>query len=269
MHQSLLNRRLASARFERVEPGVYRVPGYPRSFPQRLMVAVLGAGTYSAASHRAAAALLRLDGVDEGVIEVSVPPDRRYRRAVTHRTADLDRFDVTRVDGIPCTTATRTCVDLGAVMDDDVVERVFECAVRRGLTTPEYAARRAKALTRKGRAGPATLLRVLARRQERANGSDLETRFEQLCRAAGIRGLARQVPIGPFVVDFADLGRRVVVELDGLATHATGKALQVDLRRQNYLVLEGWSLLRFTWEDVTQRQASVAAALDCSCARAR
>ncbi len=101
------------------------------------------------------------------------------------------------------------------------------------------------ALARRGREGPAALMRVLARRQESANGSDLETRFEQLCRTAGVSGLRRQVPIGPYVTDFADPARRVVVELDGLETHATSQALQADLTRQNFLVLQGWTVLRF------------------------
>lgn len=226
-----------------------------------MMAAVLGAGTRAAVSHRTAAALLRLDGVAEGVIELSVPSSRRYRGALTHRTDDLSQADITCVDGIPCTTATRTCVDLGAVVGDEVVERAFECAVRRGLTTPDYAARRARALARRGREGPAALLRVLAGRQEAANGSDLETRFEQLCRAAGVLGLRRQVRIGPYVTDFADPARRVVVELDGLETHSTSRALQADLTRQNFLVLQGWTVLRFTWDDVTGRSAAVIATL--------
>ena len=257
----LLSRRTMAGRLERIEPGVYRVPGYPSSIRQRTMAAVLGAGAEAAASHRTAAALLRLDGVAEAVIELSVPPSRRYRGVPTHRTGDLTHSDVTCIDGIPCTTATRTCVDLGAVIGDEVVERAFECAVRRGLTTPEYAARRARALARRGREGPAALMRVLARRQESANGSDLETRFEQLCRAAGVSGLRRQVPIGPYVTDFADPARRVVVELDGLETHATSQALQADLTRQNFLVLQGWTVLRFTWDDVVSRGAAVVATL--------
>jgi very-short-patch-repair endonuclease len=256
-----LLRRVQGGELERVVPRVYRVHGHHSSFRQLVMVAVLGAGPGAVASHRTAAALLRLDGLDEGVVELSVPPARRYRAVLAHRIGDLARFDVTNVEGIPCTTGTRTCVDLGAVVDDDVVEQALECAVRRGLTTLGYAARRAKALARRGRAGPASLLRVLARRQAAANGSDLETRFEQLCRAAGIFGLQRQVPIGPYVADFADPVRRVVVELDGLETHATSQALQADLARQNFLVLQGWTVLRYTWDDVTQRGAALGAEL--------
>jgi len=257
----LLHRRVRAGRLERIEPRVFRLPGQPKSFEQRVMTAVLGAGPAAVASHRTAAALLALDGIPPDVVELSLGPNQRYPRCPTHRISDLARFDVTRVDGIPCTTATRTCVDLGGVVDDDVVERAFECAVRRRITTAEYADRRARALAQRGRAGPAALLRVLARRQELANDSDLETRFEQLCRAAGISGFRRQVPIGLYVVDFADPGRRLVIELDGLETHATSGALQADLTRQNLLVLQGWRVLRFTWDDVVRRGAAVAAAL--------
>lgn len=254
-----LYRRVRTGRLERVEAGVYRLPGTTSSFHQRILIAILGAGPGTVASHRCAAALIGLDGVDEGIVEVCVPRNRRYERAVTHRSTDLARADVTTVAAIPCTTATRTCVDLGAVVGGEVVERAFECAVRRGLTTPGYAERRARALARPGRAGPGVLLEVLRRRQQAVNGSELETRFEQLCRAAGVSRFRRQFPIGPYVVDYADPAGRVVVELDGLETHSTSHALQHDLSRQNFLVLEGWTVLRFTWDDVTRRRQEVVA----------
>lgn len=234
--------------------GVYRLPQTPRSFRQRLLTAVLGAGDGTIASHRSAAVLWNLDGVDEEVIEVSVPRNRRYEDAIVHRVGSMSAGDVTTIEGIPCTTPTRTCA--GAVVADDVVEQAFERAVRRGLTSHDYAARRAVSLAQRGRAGPAVLLRVLERRERRSNDSDLETRFERVCRAAGISGLRRQVPIGPYLADFAELPSRVVVELDGLATRGTGAALQRDLVRQNYMVLEGWTLLRFTWDDVQATGAS-------------
>lgn len=255
----LLHRRIRSGRLERVNVGVYRLPQTLPSFRQRLLVAVLGAGDGTIASHRSAATLLELDGVDEEVIEVSVPRNRRHEGVIVHRVGSMPAGDVTEMDAIPCTSATRTCVDLGSVVDEQVLERAFECAVRRGLTSHEYAARRAAWLARRGKTGPAALLRVLERRQRRSNDSDLETRFEQECRKAGISGLLRQVHIGPYVADFAEPRSRVVVELDGLASHGTAAALQRDLARQNYLVLEGWTILRFTWDDVSKRPDQVTA----------
>jgi very-short-patch-repair endonuclease len=45
---------------------------------------------------------------------------------------------------------------------------------------------------------------------------------------------------------------RIAIELDGFAQHRTGATFRDDRRRQNALILEGWLLLRFTWDDVTR-----------------
>jgi hypothetical protein len=59
-------------------------------------------------------------------------------------------------------------------------------------------------------------------------------------------------------VDFAYPEAKIVVELDGLETHGSGPALQKDLTRQNALVRSGWQPLRYTWTDITKRDAEVA-----------
>ncbi len=59
---------------------------------------------------------------------------------------------------------------------------------------------------------------------------------------------------GAFRLDFAWPLRRVAVEIDGAAAHASREALSRDLRRQNRLLLSmvpaGWAFLRFTWDDL-------------------
>ncbi|AZL59069.1 endonuclease domain-containing protein [Tabrizicola piscis] len=50
----------------------------------------------------------------------------------------------------------------------------------------------------------------------------------------------RQAPIGPFIADFADLGRRVVVEIDG-----GGHGGPRDVARDEWLALQGFRVLRF------------------------
>ena len=60
----------------------------------------------------------------------------------------------------------------------------------------------------------------------------------------------RQAPVGPFVVDFACVEARLVVEIDG-ATHATAEEVGRDDARTRYLDHEGWRVLRFwNWEVV-------------------
>jgi len=249
---------LAGRAWERVEPRVYRRRDWPESFEQRVMVAVLGSG--GVASHRCAAALHLLDGVPRRLVEVSVPTGRNYRRHRSHRSSDLVPADITAVTAITATAVTRTLIDLGAVVDDEVVERALECAVRRSLTSPAYLDRRLDALSRLGRPGLGVVRRVLQRRQPVVTGSDLEVCFLQLLRRAGLPEPVGQYCIGPYRVDFAYPQKRRFIELDGVENHAGAAALQRDLERQNWLVGQGWVPLRFTWTDVMHHGQEVAAA---------
>ena len=59
----------------------------------------------------------------------------------------------------------------------------------------------------------------------------------------------RQVAIGNYVVDFACHRNRLIVEIDGLS-HTTDDAIAKDAERQRELERCGYSVLRFTNEDV-------------------
>jgi hypothetical protein len=58
-------------------------------------------------------------------------------------------------------------------------------------------------------------------------------------------------------VDFAWPHVRLVVEIDGFEWHFSREAFQRDRTRQNDLVLLGWTVLRFTADDVRLRPAMV------------
>jgi very-short-patch-repair endonuclease len=49
--------------------------------------------------------------------------------------------------------------------------------------------------------------------------------------------------------------------VDGRAYHSDRRAFERDRLRQNHLVLQGWLILRFTWEQITQRPQEVIAAV--------
>jgi very-short-patch-repair endonuclease len=55
----------------------------------------------------------------------------------------------------------------------------------------------------------------------------------------------RQVPFGPYILDFLAIKVRLVVELDG-SQHCTRKALQHDSRRDEYLNSKGLTVMRFS-----------------------
>jgi very-short-patch-repair endonuclease len=55
------------------------------------------------------------------------------------------------------------------------------------------------------------------------------------------------------VVDLADERLRLVVEAEGFEFHGTRRGLVRDCRRYTEMTVLGWSILRFTWEDVMYR----------------
>src|SRR5262249_50793288 len=137
-------------RLKCVLPGVYRIPGAPRTGRQRAMAATLWLGAESAVSHLTAARLLRFDGCRTKDLHISVPRNVRRRTVDTefhvHRVLALPHFDRAEVDGIPCTNATRTLIDCAPLLGDEALELAFESARRMRLTSVDALARRAKDL---------------------------------------------------------------------------------------------------------------------------
>ena len=64
-------------------------------------------------------------------------------------------------------------------------------------------------------------------------------KLRELNRMLGLH-FRRQAPIGPFIADFADLGRRVVIEIDG-----GGHGGERDQWRDEWLASQGFQVLRF------------------------
>jgi hypothetical protein len=58
--------------------------------------------------------------------------------------------------------------------------------------------------------------------------------------------------------DFYFVEQRLIVMIDGWAYHGSRKAFQIDRSDQNSLVIAGYTILRFTFEDLTRRETQVA-----------
>jgi len=86
----------------------------------------------------------------------------------------------------------------------------------------------------------------------RKNLTDAERWLWQHLRNRELSGwkFRRQHPIGPFVVDFVCIEKRVVIELDG-SQHA--ESLESDSRRTEYLGRKGYRILRF-WDNAVLRE---------------
>ncbi len=253
--QSQIDRRVAQGRWERVHPGVFRVAGSPETELQLLAAAALWTG--GAASHLSAGALLDLTPVAARP-HLIVDRDSSARRVgvVVHRIGDVLRSDLTSLHGIPCTNATRTCIDLGAILSEPQLERVVDRALHRGLTHVDRLVARFLQLARRGRPGTARLRSVL-RRIDPALAppeSDLETMLVRVLRQHGLPEPVRQhrLELDGIVarLDLCYPSARLAIESDGFAHHGHREAFERDRFRQNLLVLAGWRVLRFTWRQI-------------------
>ncbi|TPK62749.1 endonuclease domain-containing protein [Mesorhizobium sp. B2-4-15] len=79
--------------------------------------------------------------------------------------------------------------------------------------------------------------------------TDAELKLWNELRAHRLMGLSfrRQVPMGPYIVDFACSAKCLIVEVDG-SQHANVDQAERDEARSAYLKRSGWTILRF-WND--------------------
>jgi very-short-patch-repair endonuclease len=90
-------------------------------------------------------------------------------------------------------------------------------------------------------------------RQLRANATDPEVRLWRHLRRSPLLGshFRRQVPIGPYVADFACMAARLIVEVDG-SQHGDSTVKARDDSRTRWLEREGYRVLRFWNNDLIQ-----------------
>jgi len=90
-------------------------------------------------------------------------------------------------------------------------------------------------------------------RRLRANTTNAEALlWRHLCRSPVLgTHFRRQVPIGPYFADFACMAARLVIEVDG-SQHAEGPVAEADVGRTRWLKDEGYQVLRFWNNDITQ-----------------
>lgn len=262
--------RVAAGRLDRLGHDLYHVSGTPVTWLAMLLGHVLSAGDGALASHRAAAALWGFEGFGRGTPELTVPRGARFRRTGVrvHESTDLDRCGRRIRDGIPVTDPARTLLDLARRTPDPRLLEAIESARRTKLTTwPELVATLATH-ARPGRPGIRRLRRVITAHMHRDEVTD--STLELLVLALLVEhGLPEPVVHhriigrdGRFLaeVDLAYPRLRIAIELDG-GVHRERKVFESDRPRQNGIVLDGWIVLRFTWDALAHDPASIVTAV--------
>ena len=90
-------------------------------------------------------------------------------------------------------------------------------------------------------------------RRLRANATDPEARLWRHLRRSELLGshFRRQVPIGPYVADFACMAARLVIEVDG-SQHGDAAVKARDDARTQWLAREGYRVVRFWNNDLIE-----------------
>jgi very-short-patch-repair endonuclease/predicted transcriptional regulator of viral defense system len=264
---SAVRKRCSAGHLHRIYRGVYAlVPRKLLSVKGRCMAAILACGEGALLSHRSAADLLDLRATQRARIDVTVPNRTTHKHLGIdlHRSTTLSpEHDITEVDGIPCTSVSRTIADLAAVTRLRDVEKTLDQA--QVLEVFDLASLTDQTTRHPSKPGTRRLKRALARHDP--NGappeSEFERRAEALLRGARLPPHRRQFWIqpsdgGPAVrADFAWPERKVILEADGRKVHGTRRAFESDRLRDQRLAADGWRIIRVTWWQLLHDRAGI------------
>lgn len=216
-------------------------------------------------SHQSAAYLLHFPRLPEQVATVTVESHttHEFPGVTVRRCDDLTDQDVMRVDGLPCTSVPRTLFDLARLLSDREFDAIGEALLIAERLVLEQFIAATDRLARQGKGGSRNAKRFIDRRVGHP-GTVLERLGREAIVAAGLPLPIPELPI-PWLrssrFDDAYPELRVAIEWDSRAWHLQRAAMRSDRQRDREAAAHNWILLRFTWEDVTERPAEVAAAI--------
>ena len=233
--------------------------------PGFLLAATLACEEGTALSHGSAAELLGLWNKQLATVHVISPnwsgrkiPDIRWHRV---RLPHPDEVAIRR--GIPCTTVSRTIVDMAGESGWTRLRGLVEqAAILKQLDVDEIDL----VLSRGRRRGAPRLRSILAgwrntlepRPQLR---SRLEARLLPLLIEEGLPAPQTNVKLSiegrRLEVDLLWEEQRLVIETDGEETHGTSAAFQRDRWRDQLLIAAGYRTARVTWAQVRDEPNAV------------
>ena len=240
--------------------GVYRAAGAPQTAASQAWTAILGAR--AVLSYLSAAEWWELPVEQDGRIHVT---RRARQKFATHKLIRIHRTllmpeAVTTRFGLRITTRTETLLDCLGWLPVPAARNLLDRAFQQAWIVPRDLDRRLD--EQPGRWGNRQLA-GLARDCRPGIEAESERRLQRLLEQAGVLGWVANHPVRVgghrFRPDIAFPGLRLAVEVDGWAYHRTKEQRDADVERDNLLMLAGWRVLRFTWEDVRDRPGYVLA----------
>lgn len=249
--------------YERLARGVIGLTGREHTPHATAMRAVLIAHPDAVACRWTAAELHGLDAPRSAVAHVLVEGCRRQNPTDDvhiHRTRHLPPHHIVVSRSVPTTSVPRTIVDCSSELNAwSALQMLDSCSASPSLWRAIYST--ADEMSN-GRAG----VRAIAEATH-PDGADrlrsaLERHASRALRESGLPAGEWNVVIhdgrGPVrEVDLCFREQRVIIEFDGLRYHEQHARSRRDRATDRRLQLAGWTVLRFTWRDVTERPAAM------------
>jgi very-short-patch-repair endonuclease len=257
--------RIARGQLRRVHWGVYAIGHRPTGVESRWMAAVLSAGGGAVLSHRSAGSLWRILPSMSILPEATRATRCQSRPGLRAHCGVLRPDEITRLNGIPVTSAPRTVLDFAAMSTERQLERALNEIEVQGITDKlsipdlmeRYPRKRGSVRLRR-LLGDETVVRGVARKE-------LEKRFAALLERTDLPRPRRNADVAVrgrfFEADCLWAGRRVIVELDGRVAHGTRQAFEKDRERDRLLQSDGWRVIRITWRQLRDDAPAVIADL--------
>jgi predicted transcriptional regulator of viral defense system len=256
-------------RLHRVLTGIYALGNPGLSREGRLLSAVFAGGEGAALARLSAAELCKVSRWRPARITVVSTHQRRSTKEIHFLRANrLHPRDVTTRDGIPVTSMARTLVDLSDVQTPYQLANVIHEAAFLGHFS-ELATR--DAIQRaNGRHNLHVVEKALRLHADGSAGtrSRYEDAFLALIPSLDLPEPRVTTDLHGFEVDVHWPELRLAVEVDGLG-HGRPRSMRDDADQDRTLQAAGYTVLRFTGEEVEQRPRKVLSRLRTELARDR
>jgi very-short-patch-repair endonuclease len=224
----------------------------------RMIAAVLACGEGTVVSHGTGASLLGLWEFQPLEIDVIAPVEagRKIDGVKRRFVPSPPPGQVVAVDAIPCTSISRTIVDMAGKLRRSALSRIVEqAAVLRKLDVPEIDS----ILAEHPRRGAKRLVAVLEPWRRYSTGSRIRSRMEaKLLPLLSLHDLPipqtnvrLRLHGEAFEVDFLWPDHKVIVETDGGRFHENPLAEARDGHRNRVLARAGYKVPRIGWNELT------------------
>jgi very-short-patch-repair endonuclease len=258
--ESAISKRVARGALHRVHRTVYSVGHAALSRDAEMLAAVLAAGPGALLSHLSAAELRKISRFRATVISVLVPRKREVKGVRMHTTRHLHRRDVTSFNRIPVTSMPRLFVDLSDVLTPHQLANVMHEAAFRGLFSDP--ATRDAIERANGRHNLWVVEKALALNATGSAGtkSGHEDALLVLLESTALPEPRVNTELLGFEPDCHWPDRKLVVEVDGIG-HGRQRTRRQDAHEDRVLRAAGYTVLRFTDDDIQLRPERVIRAL--------